>query len=99
MKHINFFSVALGPFPIITSVTQSPAENLLVRQISIRIYHRSPMQTEKSQPEDFSERMMPETRFTEFPALSVGSRIGISRSTSETDIGWLYCCFTSTVNI
>ena len=41
------------------------------------------MQTEKSQPE--GERIMPETRFTEFPALSVDSKIGISRSASETD--------------
>ena len=32
-----------------------------------RIYHGSPMQTEKSQPK--GKRMMPETRFTEFPAL------------------------------
>ena len=32
-----------------------------------RIYHRSPMQTEKSQPK--GKRMIPETRFTEFPAL------------------------------
>ena len=28
---------------------------------------------------------MPETRFTEFPALSVDPRVGISRSASETD--------------
>ena len=41
------------------------------------------MQTEKSQPE--GKRMMPETRFTEFPALSVDRRIGISLSASETD--------------
>ena len=31
-----------------------------------RIYHRSPMLAEKSQPE--GKRMMPETSFTEFPA-------------------------------
>ena len=41
------------------------------------------MQTEKSQPED--QRLMPETRFTEFPALSVYPRVGISLSSSETD--------------
>ena len=41
------------------------------------------MKTAKSQPE--GERMMPETRFTEFPALSVDLRVGISRSASETD--------------
>ena len=29
---------------------------------------------------------MPETRFTEFPALSVDPRVGISRSASETDV-------------
>ena len=47
-----------------------------------RIYHRSPMQTEKFQPE--GKRIMPETRFTEFPALSVDPRVGISRYASET---------------
>ena len=41
------------------------------------------MQTEKSQPK--GERIMSETRFTEFPALSVDPRVGISRSASETD--------------
>ena len=49
-----------------------------------RIYHRSPMQTEKSHPE--GKRIMPETRFTTFPAFSVGPRVGISRSASETDV-------------
>ena len=49
-----------------------------------RIYHRSLMQTEKSQPE--SKRIMPETRFTEFPALSVGPRVGISWTASETNL-------------
>ena len=49
-----------------------------------RIYHRSAMQTEKSQPE--GKRIMPESRFTEFPALAVGPRVGISRSASETDV-------------
>ena len=34
-----------------------------------RIFHRSPMQIEKSQPK--GKRIMPETRFTEFPSLSV----------------------------
>ena len=34
-----------------------------------RVYHRFPMQAEKFQPE--GERKMPETRFTEFSALSV----------------------------
>ena len=32
---------------------------------------------------------MPETRVTEFPALYVDPRVGISRSTSETDV-WLF---------
>ena len=41
------------------------------------------MQTEKSQPE--GKWIMPETRFTEFPALSGDPRIGISQSASETD--------------
>ena len=31
--------------------------------------------------------MMPETRYTESPALSVDPRVGISRSASETDVG------------
>ena len=38
---------------------------------------------EKSQPK--GKRIMPETRFTEFPAFSVDPRVGISRSASETD--------------
>ena len=42
------------------------------------------MQIEKSQPE--GERIMLETRFTEFPALSVDPRVGISRSAPETDV-------------
>ena len=46
-----------------------------------RVYHRSVMQTEKSLPE--GKRIMPKTRFTECPALSVDSRVGISRSASE----------------
>ena len=50
-----------------------------------RIQHRSPMQTEKSQPD--GKRIMPETRFSEFPALSVDPRVKISRSASETDNG------------
>ena len=51
---------------------------------SDRIYHRSPMLTEKSKPE--YKRIMPETRFNEFSALSVDPRVGISRSVSETDV-------------
>ena len=46
-----------------------------------RIYHRSPMQIEQFQPE--GKRMMPETRFTEFPDSSVHPRVVISRSASE----------------
>ena len=49
-----------------------------------RIQHRSLMQTEKTQPE--SKRIMPETRFTSFPAFSVDPRVGISRSASEIDV-------------
>ena len=52
-----------------------------------RLLHRSPMQTEKSQLE--GTRIMPETRFTEFPELSVDPRVGISRSASETDFFYL----------
>ena len=36
------------------------------------------MQTKKSQPE--GKQIMLETRFTEFPALSVDQRVGISQS-------------------
>ena len=42
-----------------------------------KIYHWSLVQTEKSQPES--------KRITEFPALYVDPRVGISRSASETD--------------
>ena len=54
----------------------------LIGLIINRIY-RSSMKTEKSQPE--GQRIMPETRFTEFPALSVDQRVGTSRSASKTD--------------
>ena len=40
-----------------------------------KIKHQSPMQTEKSQPS--GQQIMPEMRFTEFPALSVDPRVGI----------------------
>ena len=49
-----------------------------------RIYHRFLMQKEKSKP--VGKRIMPETRFAEFPALSVDPRVGISLSASETDV-------------
>ena len=39
-----------------------------------RIYHRSLRQTEKSQTE--GKQILPETRFIEFPALSVSLRMG-----------------------
>ena len=48
-----------------------------------RIYHQSLMQIEKFQPE--GKRILRETRFIEFPALSVDPRVEISRSASETD--------------
>ena len=59
-------------FPFLTSVSD------------YRIYHRSQMQTEKSQPE--GKRIMAETKFTEFLALFVGPRVGISWSASETNV-------------
>ena len=49
-----------------------------------RICHRSPVQTEKSKPE--GKWIMPETRFTEFPALSISPMVGISQSALETDV-------------
>ena len=48
-----------------------------------RIYHWSPMQAEKSQPE--GKRIMPETRFSQFPALYFDPKVGTSLSASETD--------------
>ena len=48
-----------------------------------RICHWSPMQSKKFQPE--GKQIMPETRFTMFPAISVNLRVGMSRSASETD--------------
>ena len=48
----------------------------------IIFYRKSPMQTEKSQPE--GKRILPETRFNQFPALSVDSWTEIFRSASET---------------
>ena len=47
------------------------------------INHRSPLQTEKSQPS--GQRIMTETRQTSFPVLSVYPRVGISLSAPETD--------------
>ena len=49
-----------------------------------RIYHRSLMQTKKSQPE--GKLIMPETRFTLFLALSVDLTIGVCWSAWETDV-------------
>ena len=46
------------------------------------------MQTEKPQPE--GKQILLETRITEFPALSVDSRVGIFRSASETDVGLIF---------
>ena len=53
----------------------------LVRNL---INHRSPLQTKKSQP--LGHRIMPETRLTSFPALSVYSRDGISRPAPGTHV-------------
>ena len=63
--------------------TITPPEHPYYRGDLDRIYHRSWMLIEKSQPE--GKRMKPETRFTEFPALSVDPWVGISRSALETD--------------
>ena len=49
-----------------------------------RIYHLSPMQIEKSQPE--GEQIMPKTRFTQFPAFPIDLKVGVSRSASETNV-------------
>ena len=47
-----------------------------------RIYHRSLIQTEQSQPK--GKRIMLEMKFSDFPALSIGPRVGISGSALET---------------
>ena len=61
---------------------------LLVHPVGLnRICYRSPIQTEKSQPE--GKRIIPKTRFTEFLAFSVDPRVGISRSALETN-DWLF---------
>ena len=70
---------------IVCQLGDNRAQNCYLWRIN-RIYHRSPMQTEKSQPE--GKRMTPETRFTEFPALSVDPRVGIPLSVPEID-NWL----------
>ena len=53
------------------------------------IEHRSPMQTDKSQPS--GKRIMPEMRRTSFPALSIHPRVWISRSASKTDVRFYLC--------
>ena len=59
------------------------------------------MQTEKSQP--WGQRIMPETRFTEYPALSVDPRVWISLSASKTDhrfyLSFLFLCMFLLVRI
>ena len=55
------------------------------------------MQTEKFQPE--GKRIMPETRFTEFPAFSVDPKVEISWSASETDVQFLFLPMTSKIVI
>ena len=54
-----------------------------VQNVIERICHRLPMQIEKSQPE--GKNIMPATRFTEFPVISVDPRVGIARSVPGTD--------------
>ena len=65
-----------------------PTDN---RGMIIRIFHRSPMQTEKSQPE--GKRMMPETMYTEFPALSIDPMVGISPSARRPMIDYISYIF------
>ena len=48
-----------------------------------RIYQRSLMQTKKSQPD--GKQIMPRTRFTGFPEVSVGPSVEVSWSASEGD--------------
>ena len=66
-----------------TTMQQQQPRSSVIKETH-RINHRSPMQTEKSHPQ--GKQIMPETRFTELPALSVDLRVGISRSTSETNV-------------
>ena len=43
--------------------------------------------------------MMPETKFTLFPALSVDPRVGISRSASKTDDLFFFLPFTGKIKV
>ena len=70
---------------VVNDIT-STRQSVIILVVINRIPHRFLMQTEKSQPK--GKWIMPETRFTEFPALSVDPRVWISRSASETDV-WL----------
>ena len=49
-----------------------------------RICYPPPIETEKFQPE--GQREMSEMRFTDFPAISIDPRVGISQSVSESDV-------------
>ena len=70
----------------VVKLTDCPTMTIAVyhgHKANKRIYHWSPMHTKKSQPE--GKRIMPETRFTKFPALSLDARVRISWSASETE--------------
>ena len=58
-------------------------KKFLILRLINRLYYRPPMQIEKALPED--KRVMPETRFIEFPALSVDARVGESLPVSKTN--------------
>ena len=55
-------------------ITRQDRQRVKTSVATNRISHRSTMQMEKSQPE--GKRIMPETKFTSFPALSVDPRVG-----------------------
>ena len=70
----NSFELCSIIFYSIISESDSLSKLVTANILINRIYHRSPIQTEKFNPED--KWKMPETRFTAFPALSVDPRLG-----------------------
>ena len=82
-KHLGLLlSLIIFEHQIIVQIVSSVCI-LIKRAKRNRIYHRSSMQTEKSQTE--GKRIMLEMRCTKLPALSVNPRVGISWSALETN--------------
>ena len=77
MEIAEFLSLFVCPFTLKNNRQKS------------RLYRQSPTQTEKFQSKGTDNAgnwwIVPETRFTEFPALSIDPRVKISRSASVPD--------------